>query len=216
MGSKASLGIAICTLGKIRIEHETAMTSHAWPMGRVQHRIVLKNGSVCNARNAAVQIARDEGFGYLMFWDDDVIPKNTQSVQVMLNAMDQHEEIDIIGGVYPRRGTNEPIVLKERNGGAWWGWKDGEAEKVFLTGTGYTIFRMDVFTKLDAPVYDINGMIAREFFKFTDEMTDDFYLADIVEKAGLEWYCAGGVVCDQIEINGTRWEIEKAEIKVVK
>jgi hypothetical protein len=136
-------------------------------------------------------------------------------VETLLETMEQNPEIDILGGVYPaRQGTPAPIVLVEKQGKPWWGWEDGEIHKVWMTGTGFTIYRMASFKKLQPPLKTLNttkgnAWNIKEYFRLVDG-TDDYALAVDAEEAGLQWYVHGGVVCDQIEADGVRFEIKNA------
>lgn len=213
------IGLATCTLGTIRIEHETAMMNHIYPMGRKFQRMVITGKNVLDARNTALFIAEKEGYDFLFFWDDDIIPQTPAALGLLCAALEGQAHVDLVGGVYPRRGLMcDPIVVKAPDEGIWWGWKDAgpyTIHKVYMTGTGFLGIRIPSLQKLNVETYTVDGCDIRRYFDNTPSArTDDFDLADKCLEAGLEWYVAGGAVCDQIDLDGKRYRIEDAEIKV--
>jgi hypothetical protein len=173
-------------------------------MWRTFRRSTIIGETTVDARNMAVKEAQDEGFDYLLFWDDDVIPRDREAVGHLLAVLDADSTIDVVGGIYPRKNTMEPIVAKDdqKKIGVWWGWRDGKAEQVYMTGTGFLLIRMASLAKI--PVTD------GRYFEVSDRSTDDFFFADWCRATGLKWYAAGNVVCDQIDLDGRLHEIEAA------
>ncbi len=196
--------IATCTLGAVRAEWTAARETHTFPMWRTFKRTFITGETTVNARNIAVKEAQDEGFDYLFFWDDDVIPRDREAAGHLLAVLDADSTIDIVGGIYPRKNTMEPIVAKDdqEKAGVWWGWRDGKAEQVYMSGTGFLLIRVASLTKI--PVTD------GRYFEVSDRSTDDFFFADWCKATGLKWYAAGNVVCDQINLDGKLHEIEAA------
>jgi len=200
----SSVIIATCTLGVVRIEHEVATLAQTLPLWRTFKRIIIVGKTTTDARNMAVKQAQDEGFDYLFFWDDDVIPHDRLATQHLVAVLDADPSIDLVGGIYPRKVTMEPIVAKDNGAktGVWWGWRDGRAEQVYMTGTGFLVIRVSSLAKI--PVTD------GRYFEVDDKMTDDFFFADWCAATKLKWYAAGNVVCDQIDLDGRLHEVEKA------
>lgn len=212
------LAVGICTLGNMRIEAVVPLMMTGMPLGQAQLFVVPVGYSIQDARNIAWYAAESQGWEYFMFWDDDVAPLKGGTVETLLEAMEQNPEIDILGGVYPaRQNIPIPIVLKERNGRPWWGWEDGGIHRVWMTGTGYTMYRTASMKKLPAPTKAFaaagGAFEVREYFRLEDG-TDDNALAQDAEAAGLRWYVHGGVVCDQIESNGLRFEVKNARQRI--
>jgi glycosyltransferase involved in cell wall biosynthesis len=223
--------VAVCTLGKVRIEHEVAFHDCCLPMNRVRRLVVIKNLGVSEARNMAVQIAKTQGCEILIFWDDDVIPRSPACLQSLINAMNLNPKVDIIGGVYPIRGPiPEPIVAKKLGDGAWWGWVDGKIHRVHMTGTGFLAIRMKSLEKIKAKTYEHEAAeapggkitLTRYFAESQNytphpekegellaRATDDFYFAELAAKARLKWYVEGRAVCDQIDLDGTIYRVEQ-------
>jgi len=212
------LAVAVCTLGNIRVEVAVPLMMSGMPLGQAQLFIIPVGYGIQEARNLAWYRADVEGWEYFMFWDDDVAPLKGGTVETMLEAMEQNPEIDILGGVYPaRQNIPSPIVLKEEHGAPWWGWEDGGIHRVWMTGTGYTMYRMASIKKLDAPTkpFAIFGEQTPipQYFRLADG-TDDYQLAKDAEAAGLSWYVHGGIICDQVEGNGLRFEVKNARQKI--
>jgi glycosyltransferase involved in cell wall biosynthesis len=214
------LAVAVCTLGLMRVEAAVPLLMSGMPLGQAQLFVIPVGYGIQDARNIAWNAAEGQGWEYFMFWDDDVAPLKGGTAETMLEAMEQNPEIDILGGVYPaRQNIPSPIVLKQEHGGPWWGWEDGGIHRVWMTGTGYTMYRMASLKKIDAPTKTFKagdgGWEIREVFRL-DAGTDDCVLAKDAEAAGLRWYVHGGIVCDQIEQNGLRFEVKNARQKIVE
>ncbi len=218
MDAPNKLAIGICTLGTLRVEHEAMMLSTGMPLGQAQAFVFVVGYGIQDARNYAWNAAEGQGWEYFMFWDDDVIPLSGGAVETMLETMEQNPEIDILGGVYPaRQNIPAPIVTMEASGKPWWGWEDGRIHKVWMTGTGFTMYRTSSIRKIEVPVKTFQTSKGpwevREYFRLEDG-TDDYALAVEAEKAGLSWYVHGAIVCDQIEPTGLRYEIKNARQRI--
>lgn len=221
-----SILIACCTLGKVRIEHEMAVLHHAFPLGRTAKFRVFMGLTTVDGRNWAVKEAFDEDAEYLLYWDDDMIPRSPSAVAALTTPMAQHPEIDVIGGVYPMRRADapEPIVIKEKGEGVWWGWQDGGLHQVYMTGTGFTALRVSSLKKLNVETYSsLDGKLTlprifgrKAFSNGVDvgRMADDEYLAELCAEAGMSWYVAGNVICDQIDLAGHIYRVEDAKVEV--
>lgn len=208
------LFIAVCTLGTVRIEHELAMAGALMPFGRERRLAVIMGIPTIDARNLACRMAVEAGAEYLMFWDDDVVPRDKTAVQHMIGVMEHLPTIDVLGGVYPRRGAvPQPIVVREPGAGTWWGWEEGGIHPVYMTGTGFTVIRLASLGRIDAPEYELqNKERVRRYFDAAHGYSDDFYFADLCADAGLKWCVAGAVVCDQYDLDGTCYTVERAKI----
>jgi hypothetical protein len=200
----SSVLVATCTLGPVRIEWSAAALAQTFPLWRTFKRTIIVGKTTVDARNMAVKEAQDEGFDYLFFWDDDVIPHDRLATQHLLAVLDADPSIDLVGGIYPRKVTMEPIVAKDNEDktGVWWGWRDGKASQVYMTGTGFLIIRVASLTKI--PVTD------GRYFEVDAKTTDDFFFAEWCAATKLKWYAAGNVVCDQIDLDGKLHKVEEA------
>lgn len=218
--------IACCTLGRIRVEHEMAVLHHAFPLGRTAQFRIFMGLTTVDGRNWAVKEAIDLDAEYLLYWDDDMIPRSPSAVDAVVTPMAQNPDIDIVGAVYPmrRKGAPEPIVIKEKGCGVWWGWQDGGLHPVYMTGTGFTAIRVASLKQLDVETYSSDDgklTLPRVFGRkqISDgenvgRMADDEYLAELCAQAGLSWYVAGNVICDQIDLDGRVYRVEDARVAV--
>lgn len=221
------------TLGTTRVEWGLMLRSQRMPLGLNIMFSAVQGEEIANARNLAMTEAIKRGIQYLMFYDDDILPREPKNLAMMLDTIKQ-QEVDICGAVYPARlrGHPEPIVVKKLGDGPWWGWQDGNLHKVYMTGTGFTIFDMGrIFPHLPEQ-YHVTSKQKNpdtgeneewdlyKFFDFVDYQTgsDDFYLAEYAEKNGLNWYVHGGIMCDQVDRDGFVYRVEDAEprAKIVK
>jgi hypothetical protein len=216
----ARISVAICTLGKIRIEHELGLLAQTWPLGHQREITVLKKYSIQNARNLAVYDAQKSKADFLLFYDDDMVPRSSDALMTLINTIDQNPKIDVLGAVYPRRtAIPEPVVAKTQGGGAFWDWEDGKIHKVWMVGTGFTIYRLSSLKKLIVPKDRVNigdGHRVRcpRYFEI-NHSTDDFNFAALVAPIGLRQYVHGGVIVDQIGFeDGHRFMVEDARVRV--
>ena len=214
------LYVVTCTLGKVRIEHEISVAHTLWPMAKMAYHEAIIGLSIDDARNTAFTTAVDQDYEYVMFWDDDIISRDKNVIKLIVSAMDQNPEIDILGGVYPRRSEfPEPIVCEVEGGGSWWGWEDGKLHKVWMTGTGFTVYRTGSLSRLvyETDKYKIEqtNKLVWPFFSTSPEESDDFNFADKCREDGLNWYVHGGVVCEQIDLeSGHRFRVEGARVRI--
>lgn len=206
--------LATPTLGQVRIEHEIAYSQCVLPMGKLLVRMAWIGMPIEDARNAAVLEAEEHGYEYLMFYDDDIVPENNDAIRLLHATMLQNPHIDILGGVYPRRGTYpEPIVFSGENEGVTWCWKDGGVHQVYATGTGLTMFRVESLQKVKCESYRMgNGRSAKKYFELGPDVTDEFTFAKKSTPADLTWYVHGSVIADQINLDGRRFSVRDAVI----
>jgi hypothetical protein len=203
----SDLLIAVCTLGKVRAEWATSLAIMKPVTGRPYELTLIQGMTTIDARNVAMALAVERESEYLVFYDDDMMPRDSDAVLNLVSAMERYPDIDVLGGVYPRRrSVPDPLVFKEENGGVWWGWEDGQIHEVYMTGTGFMCIRME---RMAFPVetYELRDGIIPRFFDRTVDKTDDFYFADLCKANGRRQFVHGKVICDQMNIDGTRYAI---------
>src|SRR3990167_9537931 len=199
--------ISICSLtGLVRLEWAIAFRKMIIPFGReMTLSIIERQSPVSAARNLAIYEAQQRDAKYMLFWDDDLIPKMTDAFAKLVAAMDNIPEATLIGSVCPiRRDPAEPVVVKKKGEGAWYGWRDGKIHKVYTTGTAFLLIRMDDLADIDVPEIEIDGDTVKQYFgEYLPEIgeitTDDFYLAELMAKHNKLWLVHGGVICHQID-----------------
>ena len=141
--------------------------------------------------------------------------------------MDLDPGVSVMGAVYPRRdrALPEPIVIGEADGGVSWDWEDGELHDVHFTGTGFTCYRLDDFDKIrddlieykyEGPQHDGRVGPCWLYCGPTRDgilVTDDGYLGNVCVEHDLRWVVHGGVVCDQIDLDGHIYRVDDAKPK---
>lgn len=212
--------IAVCTLGNVRAEWAVGLSTMNCSMGRSQQLSLIKDLPTDDARNFAVALASALECEYLMFWDDDMIPRLTDAPKRLITAMDQNPEIDVISGVYPiRRAVPEPCVVEKQGHGSYWGWRDGQVHPVYMGGTGYMLIRMSRLNETVPEPYTCRSTVLGQYFKTERDdvgiITDDFWFAAYCEHWKLRQYVHGGVICDQIQKDGEMVRLDEAVAEVV-
>ena len=184
----------------------------------MQMRFVLK-WEVGRARNMLAQEAVNMGAKYLMFRDEDTIaPANI--VNELLYQLEHNPSWTFISGLYATKSfPPEPLVYKEWGQGPHYNFKKGELVKVLYTGMGASLIRVSDLLELPAKTYIDKSpwtgqkMEVHEWFK-TDSKnivdaggidkranTEDAYLFEMMDKAGLKAFVDTNVVCGHYDIN---------------
>lgn len=218
---KGDIFIAVCTLGTVRAEWAVGLASMHQATGRTQQLALIRDvTTVQDARNLAMNLALAGECDYLLFWDDDMIPQQSDASKRLITALDQHDEIDVVGAVYPmRRNLAEPCVVQNRRQGIYWGWRDGMVHPVYMTGTGFMAIRLSSVREKPVEVYEIAGYQLGRYFDMGEDgmggiKTDDFYFAEWCEENEIQQYVHGGVRCNQVSRDGTIYRVEDAEVAV--
>lgn len=195
------LFVAICSLGQVRVEWAISFALQPSPFGIPRHTLFIPHRSTIEARNLAAKLAQENKAKYLMFWDDDMIPKERTALERMYTTISHNPQIDVIGAVYPiRRPIPSPIVVERRESPeVYWGWEDGKTHKVYMVGTGFMIIRLESFNDVELPWFDDKAT-----------MSDDYHFAELCRKHDKSIYVDGAVVCDQINLDGTRYNVYDA------
>jgi len=207
--------IAICALTSlVRLEWSLEFWAQYKPFSRKFHITAIANVSpVAAARNLALHKANEMGAKYCLFYDDDIIPHRRDAMAQLISAMDQLPEATLIGSVCPIRATvPEPIVIKRLGEGPWFGWQDGDIHQIYHSGTGFLLIRMKDLEDLDVPTVKVEEIEVRQFFQQYEQVgdylgTDDYYFAGLMAQNGKRWLVHGGVICDQMDRDGTRYQI---------
>lgn len=214
-----AVSVATPSLGLMRIEVAEIMVAAQYPMGMERHQYAIVGLTTSDGRNRALAEACRLGSEFLFFWDDDIVPRDRAAPTRLLHAMMDNPEMAALGGVYPRRTMPEddPIVIAEPDGPVSWDWQDGKLHRVYMTGTGFTVFRVAALAALGLPEYEVDGTTVPRLFWQGDRanltgMTDDYYAAEILWKAGLPWYVHGQVQCIQVGKEGEPYVIREREL----
>lgn len=195
------LFVVVCSLGQVRVEWAISFALQSSPFGIPRNTLFIPNRSTVEARNLAVKLARENKMKYLMFWDDDMIPKLRDGMERLYTTISHNPQIDVICGVYPiRREVAAPIIIeKKESAEVYWGWEDGKAHKVYMGGTGFMMIRLASFEDVTVPFFEDSAM-----------MSDDYHFAEVCAKHGKSIYVDGAVVCDQMDLGGKRYTLDSA------
>lgn len=196
------LVVATPTLGLVHIDWAMMLRYQNLPANVATSLFRVKGFNVADARNLCIYHARNVNAKYMMYYDDDVVPRDAFGIMMLYQAIVNRDEIDILSAVYPARFKPPiPIVFKEPGEGSWDGWRDGGIHKIWMGGTGFSIIRMSSLQKINAPMRVINGILMEDFFG--DLMTtDDNHFAQLAKQSDFSWYVHGGVIADQIDKDG--------------
>lgn len=107
---------------------------------------------VDEARNRAVQMAREMGCEWLFFLDWDVLPAPTCLKQLVYRATATHPSFDVYSGLYCfKEHPSQPMLYKGWNTGVFWDWNFGDVltEGIVLSGMGCALLRLAAFDKLE-------------------------------------------------------------------
>lgn len=178
------------------------------------------------ARETLADIAIQSKSQYLLMLDDDTEPP-PETVVRLLKVLDEHPECTAIGGIYPRRGTGEPMVFLRPNMGCHWTWKVGDifTSDELEIGTGCLMIRTELFQRLPKPWFrDLNTIdeVAAAGMSHPDDkvdgvergaMTDDIYFCRTIHRAfpfpAAQIWAHGGVICRHWGRNGDYYEIPR-------
>lgn len=206
-------------------EWSIGLASLVWPMNcRHAHAFVncLRHDPPLTreqAREALVDVALRLRSQYLWFLDDDVQPTPDAAI-ALIQQLDSCPRYDMIGGIYTRRGSGEPMVFRKSNMGSSWDWKVGDVFPVEEIGTGCLLIRTSVFESLSKPWFvDANtldecmdaGVHTQEDMQLDvarASMTDDIYFCRKAGAAGHKILAHGGVLCFHWDRNGKYYELD--------
>ena len=152
------------------------------------------------ARNACIHEAIKRDAEYMLFWDDDIMPQDSQGLSYLTATMDHHPEATLIGSVCPiRADVPEPIVVESKFSGPTYKWKDGKVHKVHHSGTGFLLIRIKDLLTIDVPTVVIEGEEMGEYISHSVADSDDYSLADLMKEHNKLWLVNGRVICNQID-----------------
>ena len=170
------------------------------------------------AREEIVSVANRLKAEYLLFLDDDTEPPENAVIS-LIQQLDSHPDFSICAGIYPRRGTGEPMVFINRNLGPHWRWRVGQVFECAEIGTGCMLIRLSLFNTLPKPWFrDLNTLeeeLEAGVLTSTDidlnttrgAMTDDIFFCRKATDAHHRILAHGGVICRHWGRNGDYYEI---------
>ncbi len=212
--------VALCALALSTIDYD-AYGSHlafAYSCGRyaTDYDFLLCTPGrmpIDQARNAAIEYSRRRGAKWIFFWDDDTILDPKTVVKLLEKA--EETDIDIIQPLYFIRGNEFPVmafVTNEEGSNVEtipderWEKSDGELIRVQATGNGCTLYRMELFDKIDNPW----------FLTVPGQCTEDVHFFSKIKASGydvnafLDTSFSCGHIVDKMVINGDNYRLIRA------
>lgn len=138
---------------------------------------------VDKAYNEAVLMAMREGCDYLLTIEDDTFPAGDGLVKLL------NHNLDIVGGWYPMRREpleGVPIVVKNNQRQSLE--PDGNIHEVYTIPQGFTLFKVDIFRRLQHP-----------WFVTTPQLSQDSFFSQLAREAGFKLWCDTSILCQHID-----------------
>lgn len=191
---KAKIAIGLCTYEYVRTETLSSiikLVKHL-TQKQVPNRFLFVKGTyIHDSRNKIVEMAQEMEATHLMFIDGDMYFEPGE--------IDKLFEVDkdVVGCHYNGRSlplistliVKDPQGTKIRNPEFI---MPKEPFKVYACATGFMLIKMDVFKKLKKP-YFFHEWLGHIPGSTLDQLGDDVYFCDRVNKAGLEVWCQPSV-----------------------
>lgn len=195
MSIKRGLTIGIPTTG------QAVPFEWAWTLGQLRLPMNVDtrwertdNTEIGEARCELAERARLHGSQALFFLDHDVVPP-LNALKLLWQALDEHPDAAIIGGVYTDKDEpTQPMVFDAPGCGPYWDWSIGDVFRVgFGVATGCSLINVAL---LDS--------IPRPWFGTVDEpgerWTEDMYFCRAAREAGHSVYVHGGILCRHYDL----------------
>ena len=155
---RPSFLMAVPTFGTVSIEFMAHIMGVQPPVNAVRQLFCPKGEEIGVARNMiaekALQMADSpSGLDYVLMMDDDVLPPPDGLLRLQTTM--ERNRLDIVSGLYYLKG-DPPCPMMWRPAHMGWmvegdEWKFGEVVEVGGTGCGFTLFRPDVFRRVEKP-----------------------------------------------------------------
>src|ERR1041384_7317 len=121
-----TLMIAIPTLGRpVPLQWALNFKSMNPPINYNCDFNIVFGKEIGEARQQLAEAAVQRGCKYIFFLGDDVVAP-PHALRQLIYRMENHPEIDVIGGVYVAKADPAaPLVFKGNGAGSYWAWKVG-------------------------------------------------------------------------------------------
>lgn len=197
--AEADLVIAVPTRGNVRCEWAAMLRGLSMPPNLSYAIQMIPNRTVEEARNVAVQKARELHSHYILFIDDDVLMPN-QGVQRMVFKMEQETQWDMLTGIVPlKTDPPQPCVFRGHRPGPYWGWTFGEYFEVDSCGLACCLIRMEAFDKVKGDpftwTYTHDGLTG-------GQTGEDIGFCMKLAEAGGRILADGALLCGHIDTKG--------------
>lgn len=139
--------------------------------------------TIDDAYNDAMMLALHDGTDYIFTVEDDTFPPP----DALLRLKDHNT--DIVGAWYPKRVPTiegAPITLVNNKREALKA--DDQIHEVYTLPMGCTLFKTDIFRKIDYP-----------WFVTTPNLTQDSFFSELARQAGYKLICDTSIRCKHID-----------------
>lgn len=177
--STPSALVAILTRGTVPVQWAAGYRRLQIPSGGKE--IFLAGMPFDHARNVACESVIAQGYKWLFFLDDDVIPPD--------NVIDQlaRHNLDIVSGLYYRRHTGlEPVMLRNVQGGRQYitDFQPGQMVEADYVGAGCLLIHRRVLEKIPYPWFD--WRCDRKDLKEGERVSEDYAFCESARKHGFK------------------------------
>ncbi len=183
-----SVLVVILTRGTVPVQWAAGYRRLQIPAGGKE--IFLAGMPFDHARNVGCESALENGYQWLFFLDDDVIPPDNV-IQLLMNR-----QLDIVSGLYYRRhvGT-EPVMLRRVQGGRQYitDFTPGQVVEADYVGAGCLLIHRRVLEKMQWPWFE--WLCDRKDLKEPERISEDYAFCEKVQKYGFKIHVDTGIQC---------------------
>ena len=165
------------------------------PGGLLWDFVTVEGKSWAEARIEVVKKARERGFKYLFYLDDDVLPPPDVIRRLMAHGK------DIVTGIYyTKTEPSTPVIFEDFGNGPMMNFELDSLFEIGGAGLGCTLINMDVFDKFDEaglPFFKENWNYKHP--KHGDircPIGEDHYFFIHAKKLGYKVWCDSSILCD--------------------
>jgi len=163
----------------------------------------------------AAALKRIRPDGYLLYWDDDVLPPR-DGIYKLFAYMEQHPKVGVVGGVYTTRSDPPvPLVFREHGSGPCWDFEAGQnatPEKVWAVASGFMLARASAVKKImadkpDVPVWADSSAVEVTSGHDNEEVLSriawghDIRFCKLMWESGFEVHVHGQVICEHFDLH---------------
>jgi len=216
--SKIKRGVAICIIsrGSVPINwmmHLNEARNH-FPIGLFWKFIIVERQSWAAARTECVRQAREAGFKWIFFIDDDVFIPFDGLAKLMAATK------EIITGVYwTKSDETAPVIFEEIGQGPMYTFPVDEVIPIGGAGLGCTLINMDVFNRFDEAgiAYFVENWTytAPDGNRIKCNVGEDHYFYLKAREFGYQPYAHTGVLCDHYDLKTNKFYPNEAIVKKV-
>lgn len=171
---KNRLCVGTPTLGTIRVEWHNARIGQIVPVNWSMVTVMEQLGGyyptgflVADAQNIIAARAVNEGFEWMLLYEDDVLPPADAFLR--LNDYINEKKYPVVSGVYYIKARpTEPLIFRGRGNSTYKKWERGDLVWADGVPTGFLLIHMSIINAMweDCEPYQIKGMNVRKLFRF--------------------------------------------------